>query len=47
VPGTYLDITGQIGSRGKTSDVLVQDLLYKISITLNFGERWFLKRRLR
>jgi len=47
IPGTSLDITGQIGRRGKATSVLVQDLLYKISITLNFGERWFLQRRLR
>jgi hypothetical protein len=47
IPGTYLDITGQVGMRGEAATNLVQDLLYKFSITLNFGERWFLQRRLR
>jgi len=47
LPGTYLDLSAQIGRRGKATTNLVQDLLYKFSITLNFGERWFLQRRLR
>ncbi|HUF08350.1 MAG TPA: hypothetical protein VMO47_03450 [Rhodothermales bacterium] len=47
VPGTYLDLSGQIGFRGESETDLVRDLLYKFSITLNFGERWFLQRRLR
>jgi hypothetical protein len=47
IPGTYLDISGQIGTRGESEGLLVKDLLYRISVTLNFGERWFIQRRLR
>ncbi|MFC2085619.1 hypothetical protein ACFLRO_00240 [Bacteroidota bacterium] len=47
LPGTYLDLAGQIGTRGESQGILVKDLLYKISVTLNFGERWFIQRRLR
>ncbi len=47
LPGTYLDLAGQIGTRGESQGLLVKDLLYRLSITLNFGERWFVRRRLR
>lgn len=47
IPATYVDLAGQIGTRGESQGVLVKDLLYKVSITLNFGERWFIQRRLR
>lgn len=47
IPGTYLDISTQIGTRGESEGILVKDLLYRISVTLNFGERWFVQRRLR
>ncbi len=47
LPGTYLDLAGQVGTRGESQGLLVKDLLYKLSVTLNFGERWFLQRRLR
>lgn len=47
LPGTYLDLSWQVGTRGQSEGVLVKDLLYRFSITLNFGERWFIQRRLR
>ena len=46
-PGTTIDINGEFGVRGKKEDLLVQDVFYKLSLTINFGERWFVKRRLR
>ena len=47
IPGTYLDLSGQVGTRGQSEGLLVRDLLYRFTITLNFGERWFIQRRLR
>jgi hypothetical protein len=47
IPTTYLDLAAEIGTRGESEGFLVKDLLYRISVTLNFGERWFIQRRLR
>ena len=44
--GTRIDIGGEIGTRGEASGVLVRDLFWRGTLTLNFGERWFLRRRL-
>ncbi len=46
-PGTYVDLNGALGVRGKAEGNLVRDLYYKIALTINFGERWFVKRKLR
>ena len=44
--GTRLDLNVQVGRRGSTTGILVQDRFVTVSATLNAGERWFLKRRL-
>ncbi len=46
-PGTYVDVNAEIGRRGAISDILVRDLYVNVSATINFGERWFVKRRFR
>ncbi len=46
-PGTRLDINFEVGTRGTTDQNLVHDLFYGMSATLNIGERWFIKRKLR
>ena len=45
--GTRLDLVFEVGTRGTTEQNLVRDRFIAISATLNVGERWFLKRRLR
>ena len=45
--GTRLDINFEVGTRGTTDGNLVHDRLYGVSATLNIGERWFVKRKLR
>jgi hypothetical protein len=47
LPGTYLDLNLELGTRGTTDSGLVQDRFYRLSATLNIGERWFQKQRLR
>lgn len=46
-PGTHLDLTFEAGTRGTTDANLVRDMFYGLSATLNIGERWFVKRKLR
>ncbi|HET6566897.1 MAG TPA: hypothetical protein VFG50_02960 [Rhodothermales bacterium] len=46
-PGTRLDLGFEIGTRGQTDQNLVRDTFYRISASVNFGERWFQRRRLR
>ncbi|MEM9663866.1 MAG: hypothetical protein AAF970_02970 [Bacteroidota bacterium] len=45
--GTRIDINLEVGTRGTTDQNLVRDLFYGVSLTVNAGERWFIKRRLR
>ena len=45
--GTRLDLTFEVGSRGSQTGVLVRDRFVSVSATLNVGERWFVKRKLR
>ena len=45
--GTRLDINFEVGTRGTTDDNLVRDRFFGVSATLNVGERWFVKRKLR
>jgi hypothetical protein len=40
------DLGLEAGTRGSTDGVLVRDLFIRGTATLNFGERWFLRRRL-
>lgn len=47
VPGTRLDVNMEVGTRGTTDLGLVHDLYYRFSATVNIGERWFLKQKLR
>ncbi len=46
-PGTRLAINVEVGTRGTTDQNLVRDVFYGVSATLNIGERWFVKRKLR
>lgn len=44
--GARVDLGFELGTRGSTEGVLVQDSFLKGTFTLNFGERWFVRRRL-
>lgn len=45
-PVARLDLGLEAGTRGSTDGVLVRDLFIRGTATLNFGERWFIRRRL-
>ena len=45
--GTRLDINLHVGTRGTTDHNLVRDMFYRVSASVNIGERWFEQRRLR
>lgn len=45
--GTRLDVNFEVGTRGTTDHNLVRDVFYGFSATLNVGERWFVKQKLR
>jgi hypothetical protein len=47
ISGTRLDLNLQVGRRGTTEDALVRDVFYRLSVGVNFGERWFQTPRLR
>jgi hypothetical protein len=47
VAGTRLDLNWEVGKRGTTNDNLVRDRFFRIGLNVNFGERWFNRRRLR
>jgi hypothetical protein len=42
-PGNSLDIGFQYGIRGKTSSNLIKENIYKATVTLSFGELWFIR----
>ena len=42
-PGNSLDIGLQYGIRGTTSSNLVKENIYKATVTLSFGELWFIR----
>lgn len=44
--GARLDLGLEAGTRGSETGVLVRDRYLKGTVTLNFGERWFVRRRL-
>ena len=43
--GARIDLGFELGTRGSTEGVLVRDTFVKGTLTLNFGERWFVRRR--
>ena len=43
--GARFDLGFEVGTRGSTDGVLVRDTFLKGTFTLNFGERWFVRRR--
>ena len=45
--GTRIDLNLEVGTRGTTSQNLVRDTFYGISLNVNIGERWFRERKLR
>ena len=46
ITGARFDLGFEVGTRGSTDGVLVRDTFLKGSATINFGERWFIRRRL-
>lgn len=45
--GTRIDLNLHGGTRGSTNDSFVRDKFYRVSLHVNFGERWFQERKLR
>ncbi len=45
ITGARFDLGVELGTRGSTEGVLVHDSFLKGSLTINFGERWFIRRR--
>jgi hypothetical protein len=45
--GTRIDLNTRVGTRGTTSNSLVRDTFFGVSLHVNFGERWFTRRKLR
>ena len=45
ITGARLDLGVEVGTRGSTAGVLVRDSFLRGTVTLNFGERWFVRRR--
>jgi len=45
--GTRIDLNTTVGTRGTTSNTLVRDTFVGVSLHINFGERWFQRRKLR
>lgn len=45
--GTRIDVNIEGGTRGTTANNFVRDLFYGVSLHVNFGERWFQRRKLR
>lgn len=44
--GARVDLGFEVGTRGEATGVLVRDLFWRGTLTFNFAERWFLRRRL-
>lgn len=44
--GARIDLGFELGTRGTTEGALVRDLFARGHLTLNFGERWFVRRRI-
>ncbi|MFB6232213.1 MAG: hypothetical protein ABEL04_13775 [Salinibacter sp.] len=45
--GTRIDVNTTVGVRGTTSRSLVRDTFFGVSLNVNFGERWFQRRKFR
>ncbi|MGB3541641.1 hypothetical protein [Rubrivirga sp.] len=45
ITGARFDLGLEAGTRGSTTGVLVRDSFLKGTLTINFGERWFIQRR--
>lgn len=45
LPGARFDLGLEVGTRGTTEAGLVRDLFLKGTATINFGERWFIRRQ--
>lgn len=45
--GTRIDVNTTAGVRGTTSRSLVRDTFFGVSLNVNFGERWFQRRKFR
>jgi hypothetical protein len=45
-PGARFDLGVEAGTRGATDGVLVRDRYIRGTVTLTFGERWFIRRRI-
>ncbi|WP_263788329.1 outer membrane protein transport protein [Salinibacter grassmerensis] len=45
--GTRIDLNTIAGTRGTTTNSLVRDRFFGVSLHVNFGERWFQRRKLR
>lgn len=45
--GTRIDFNTTVGVRGQTASSLVHDTFLGVSLHINFGERWFQRRKLR
>lgn len=46
VPAARFDLGLEAGMRGTTDGMLVRDIFIRGTATINFGERWFVRRRL-
>ena len=46
IPSTRLELNFEYGRRGTTDRGLVRDQFFKVGANINFGERWFAKRKL-
>jgi hypothetical protein len=45
-PTAHLDLNAEGGLRGAVEPGLVRELFIRVTATLNFGERWFQRRKL-
>ena len=45
ITGARFDLGAEVGTRGSTTGVLVRDSFLKGTLTINFGERWFIRRQ--
>ena len=45
ITGARLDLGVEVGTRGSAGSVLVRDSFLRGTVTINFGERWFVRRR--
>jgi hypothetical protein len=46
ISGARIDFGFEVGTRGEAVGLLVEDVFFKGTATFNFGERWFIRRRL-